>query len=66
MTAMQINLARKLESLKSDLARNEKILADGGFRDADGNWIVAGERQAEVARLREMASATERKLAEYN
>jgi hypothetical protein len=41
-------LLRKLDALRKKLARDEKILAEGGFRDANGDWVLAGERTREL------------------
>ena len=53
--------ARKLEALNSDLARSERILAAGGFRDKDGDWIACNvdRMNAEIAKLKAMIAKTE-------
>lgn len=39
---------QKIESIQKDIDRNNRILAAGGFTDADGDWIANTE--AGVAR----------------
>lgn len=67
-TTKEIGIERAtkiVESIKADIARQEKILAGGGFVDADGNFQEAGEyNKKQVIQLRDQLAKREAILAE--
>lgn len=62
-------LQRKLALLQSDADLIEKILAAGGFRDADGDWntlseVAVSNKQSELSRIKQFIQQTQRRIAE--
>lgn len=67
--AARSNLSRKLNGLIADLTLAEKIIADRGFRDADGDWNAISdaaivERQNKVGKIKERIAAVEKQISE--
>ncbi len=66
--AAKTNLTRNLTARRADLERTQRILADGGFHDADGDWQSLSEagrqrKTAEAEKLSADIAATLQKLA---